>query len=58
MNFLFLNLLPNKKFMDWFKLKACASDSLKVAQMMKILLDCAENNVGKAENDCTLSRNV
>ena len=42
-----INHTPNDKILDWSKLKAFAEDKLKVAQMMKLLLDRVENIEGK-----------
>ena len=46
-----LNSLPNEKIIDLFKLKAFADEKLKVIQMAKLVLNEAENIVGKEEND-------
>ena len=45
-----VNALPNDKILDWSKLKAVATDNLKVVKMMIYVLDRVENIVGKGEN--------
>ena len=47
-----VNSIPNDKFLDVNKLEAFAEDKLKVDKMkiFCLLLDRADNNVGKGEN--------
>ena len=44
------NSLPNVKFFDITKLKACVDDKLNVAKMMISLFDRIEDTMGKGEN--------
>ena len=45
-----LNNLPSSKILDWSKLKAFAYSKLKVAHMIKLLLERVKVIVGKGEN--------
>ena len=45
-----VNLLPNNKIMDCYKLKAFADIKLHVTEKLKFVLGMAENIVGKGEN--------
>ena len=44
------NSLPNKKILDWSKLKAIADDIVNVNEKLKFVLRRVENIVGKREN--------
>ena len=47
---MYINPLPNDKFLDITKLKAFADDKLNVAKVAISLCVRVENNVGKEEN--------
>ena len=46
----FYNPFPNRKFLDWFKLKAFADDKIYVTEKLKFVLGTEENMVGKGVN--------
>ena len=46
----YINSLPNKKILDWSKLKAFADDKINLNEISKIVLGRVENIVGKGEN--------
>ena len=46
---MFVNSLPNDKFLDWSKLKAFAHDKINVTEKLKFVFGQVEN-VGKGEN--------
>ena len=50
MSGILVNSLPNDKFLDWSKLKACADNKINVSEKLKFVFDRVENIVGKGEN--------
>ena len=48
--FLLLNSFPDKKILDWFKLKAFADGNINISEKFKFVLGRVENIVGKGEN--------
>ena len=49
-NFRLVLNLPNKKIIDWSKLKAFADDKMSVSEKLKFVLGRKESFVGKGEN--------
>ena len=45
-----VNSLPSYKFLDWFKLKVIANNTINVGEKLKFALGRVENIVGKGEN--------
>ena len=45
-----MNVLPNKKILDWTKLKAFEDNNLNNAEIMISAYDRMKNIVGKGEN--------
>ena len=45
-----VNSLPNKKILDYAKLKAVADDKINVSQTLKFVVGRVENIVRKGEN--------
>ena len=44
------NSLPNKKNLDWTKLKTFADDKMNLNEKLKLVFGKVENVVGKGEN--------
>ena len=49
-SFIYINSLPNEKFLDWSKLKAFADDKIDVTEKFEFVVGRIENIFGKGEN--------